>query len=101
MAEIIWTEPALADLDAIGDHIALDDYEAARRLIGKVFERVDLLEDHPSLGRVPRDLRNTLYRKLVVNPVYVYYRIDGEKVIIIHVSRAERNFDPSRLSRRR
>ncbi|MGJ3244232.1 MAG: type II toxin-antitoxin system RelE/ParE family toxin [Opitutales bacterium] len=101
MAEIIWTEPALADLDAIGDYIALDDDEAARRLIGKVFERVDLLEEHPLLGRVPRDLRNTPYRKLIVNPVYAYYRIEGHKVIIVHVSRAERAFDPSRLSRRR
>jgi plasmid stabilization system protein ParE len=101
MAEVIWTEPALADLDALGDHIALDAYEASRRLIGKVFERVDLLEAHPRVGRVSRDLRNTLYRKLVVNPADIYYRIDGEKVIIIHISRAERNFDPTRLSRRR
>lgn len=101
MAEIVWTEPALADLDAIGDYISLDDDEAARGLIGKVFVSVDLPQEHPSLGRVPRDLRNTPYRKLIVNPVYVYYRIDSDKVIIVHVSRAERNFDSSRLSRRR
>ena len=29
MAEIIWTEPALADLDAIADYIALDKPDAA------------------------------------------------------------------------
>lgn len=28
MAEIIWTEPALADLDAIADYIALDKPDA-------------------------------------------------------------------------
>ncbi|MCC5839266.1 MAG: type II toxin-antitoxin system RelE/ParE family toxin [Opitutales bacterium] len=100
MAEIIWTDPALTDLDAVGDYIALDDYNAARRLIQKVFERVDLLRENPSLGRVPRDLFDTPYRKLVVNPVYVYYRVEGVKVIIIHVTRSERQFDMTKISGR-
>ena len=33
MAELIWTEPALQDLDAIVDYIALVDPLAARRLV--------------------------------------------------------------------
>jgi hypothetical protein len=33
MAQVIWTEPALADLEAIADDIALDNPEAARRLV--------------------------------------------------------------------
>jgi toxin ParE1/3/4 len=31
MAQVIWAEPALNDLDAIADYIALDDPEAARQ----------------------------------------------------------------------
>jgi len=42
MAEVIWAEPALNDLDAIADYIALDNPEAARRLVQKIFEHVDL-----------------------------------------------------------
>jgi hypothetical protein len=30
MAQIIWTEPALSDLDAIADYIALDKPEGVR-----------------------------------------------------------------------
>jgi len=33
MAEVIWAEPALNDLDAIADYIALDNPEATRRLV--------------------------------------------------------------------
>jgi plasmid stabilization system protein ParE len=33
MAEVIWAEPALNDLDSIADYIALDNPEAARRLV--------------------------------------------------------------------
>ena len=41
MAQIIWTEPALSDLDAIADYIALDKPEAARRLVQRVFKHVE------------------------------------------------------------
>lgn len=33
MAEIIWTEPALNDLDDIAEYIALSNVEAARQLV--------------------------------------------------------------------
>lgn len=32
MAQIIWSEPALQDMDAIADYIALDNPHAARGL---------------------------------------------------------------------
>ena len=38
MGEVIWAEPALNDLDAIADYIALDNPEAARHLVQKIFE---------------------------------------------------------------
>jgi plasmid stabilization system protein ParE len=37
MAEIICTDPALSDLDAIADYIALDNPEAAKVLVQNVF----------------------------------------------------------------
>lgn len=100
MAEVVWTEPALTDLDAVGDYIALDNFEAAQKLIRRVIERVGLLERNPSIGRVSNDLRNTPYRRLVIGPVYVYYRIEDDRVIIIHVVRAERDFELSRIKGR-
>jgi hypothetical protein len=53
MAEVIWAEPALNDLDAIADYIALDNPEAARRLMQKIFEHVGHLESHAKLGSKP------------------------------------------------
>lgn len=47
MAEIVWTEPALNDLDAIADYIAQENPEAAKRLVRNVFRHVDQLAAHP------------------------------------------------------
>jgi len=99
MAEVIWTEPALNALDEIADYIALDDYDAACRLVRKVFEKVGLLEKNPTLGKIPKELRSTPYRRLVIKPAYVYYRVEGGRVIIVFVERNERGFEISRFSR--
>lgn len=98
MAEVIWTEPALGALGEIADHIALDDYDAASRFVRKVFKKVELLEENPNLGSRPKDLRSTPYRRLVIKPAYIYYRNEGEKVVIILVERTERDFEISRFT---
>lgn len=36
MAKVVWAEPALSDLDAIADYIALDNPHAARELVHRV-----------------------------------------------------------------
>jgi len=98
MAEVIWTEPALNALDEIADNIALNNYDAACSLVGKVFEKVELLEDNPNLGNIPRELRHTPYRRLTIKPVYVYYRLEGTDIVIIFVDRNERDFDIARFA---
>ena len=100
MAQVIWAEPALQDLDRIADYIALDDPNAATRLVRKVFEKVDQLIGFPETGTRPRELKGTPYRKLMVRPTLIYYRIEGGKVNIIHVVRGERKFNLKRIKDR-
>jgi len=99
MAEVIWAEPALHSLQEVTDYIALDNPEAARVLVGKVFQAIDLLERNPVLGNVPGELKNTPYRRLVINPLYLYYRVDDEKIRIVFVHRTEKKFDLRHLNR--
>lgn len=98
MAEVVWTEPALADLDAIADFIALDNEKAARRLVGRVLEHVAQLADHPESGSRPRELKGGRYRQMVEPPCRIFYRFDGRRVFVLHVMRAERRLRRSRLT---
>ncbi|MFT4692489.1 MAG: toxin ParE1/3/4 [Limisphaerales bacterium] len=102
MAQLIWTEPALADLDAIADYIALDDEPAARRLVSKVFAHVEQLSDHPERGSVPPELHpDKTYRQIVEPPCRVFYRIRGKKIYIVHVMRGEQLLKRGKLKRKR
>ena len=99
MAEVIWAEPALYSLQEVTDYMSLDNPDAARVLVGKVFQAIDLLERNPELGNVPGELKNTPYRRLVINPLYLYYRVDDEKIRIVFVHRTEKKFDLRHLNR--
>ena len=99
MAEVIWAEPALYSLQEVTDYISLDNPDAARVLVGKVFQAIDLLERNTELGNVPGELKNTPYRRLVISPLYLYYRVDDKKIRIVFVDRTERKFDLGHLNR--
>jgi len=90
MAQIIWTEPALQDLNEIAEFIALDKINAANKLVQKVFSSTERLEKFPKSGRKPPELENSRYLELIINPCRVFYRIEKEKVYVLYVMRNER-----------
>jgi len=100
MAEVVWTEPALSDLDAIADYIALDNPIAAAALVQRVFSHVEQLAEHPDSGSKPRELRGWRYRQIVEPPCRIFYRVDADRVYVFYVMRAERLLSPRRLRAR-
>lgn len=90
MAEVIWTEPALQDLDAIAEYIALDNPTAASQLVERIFAGTERLADFPQSWRAPPELPNSVYREVVVPPCRVFYREDERRIFILHVMREER-----------
>lgn len=90
MAQIIWTEPALNDLNEIAEFIALDKPSAAKKLVKEVFNSVKRLKDFPESGKTPEELAETHYREIVVSPCRVFYRVESNKVYILYVMRSER-----------
>ena len=91
MAEIVWTEPAIADLEAVADYIALESPSAASALVQRILRHVRQLQEHPESGSRPRELGSrTRYRQIVEPACRVFYRFDGTRVFIVHVMRTER-----------
>ena len=72
-------EPALSDLDATADDIALEDPEAARGLVQRVVQHVEQLARYPESG--------SRYRQIVEPPCWVFYRYDGDSFMGIPLRR--------------
>lgn len=89
MAQVVWAQPALAELDRIADFIALDNPNAAARLVQKVFQGLDQLARHPESGPRVIGLGGTRYRQLSVPPCRVIYRVERATVLVVYVLRSE------------
>jgi toxin ParE1/3/4 len=91
MAEVIWTEPALTNIDDIAEYIALHNIKAAKELVQRIFSKVDRLEKFPESGTVPIEIENLNFREVVVPPCRIFYRVKDRNVYILHVMRQERD----------
>lgn len=99
MAEIIWTETALSDLNDIAEYIAIENIVAAKYLIQSVFFKVERL-DFSESGRIPPELTHLNYREIIVSPCRIFYKQEDEQVVILFVMREERDLRKFLLSRK-
>lgn len=100
MAQVIWTELALDDLDEIAEYIALDKPSASKKLVRKVFSSTKILKNFPNSGRKPPELEDFKYRELIVPPCRIFYRNEEDKIFILYIMRSERKLRQFLLSAR-
>lgn len=89
---LVWSDRAVAHLEAAFAHIAEDDPVAAGRVIQRVVSLcARLLTDHAEIGR-PGRVDGT--RELVISktPYIVAYAVDGEAVTILAVLHGARSW---------
>ncbi len=98
MAQIIWTEPALDNLNDIAEYVSVSHLQAAKQLVENVFSQVQRLENFPESGKVPEEISTLNYREVVVNPCRVFYKVEQDSVYILHVLRQERGLRKFLLS---
>ena len=100
MARLIWTEPALADLESIADYIALDKPDAAARYVRQVFAVAERLVRFPKSGKVVPEIPHLPYRQVIVPPCRIFYRLVGADILIVFVMRGEKPLREIDLSAR-
>ena len=91
MDEIVWTEPALNDLDNIAEYITVSNLVAAKQLVKEVFAKVDMLEEYPKSGKSVSELPSLNYRELYVKPCRIFYKFEDNKAFTLHVMRHEQD----------
>lgn len=88
MSEVIWTEPALAHLEAIRAYIQQFNPKAAPQVAASLKALGDSLTHFPHRGRL---VRGTVMRELISTyPYIIRYAIDGDKVVILRVRHTSR-----------
>ena len=88
---INWLEDAIYDLQALRHYIAQDSIIAANSVVKKILDNIQLLSEHPGMGRQGRIL-NT--RELIIsNTLYIIpYRVKNKKIEILRVFHCAREW---------
>ena len=90
MAQIVWTNNALIDLNEIGEYIATDWPKYTELTVSKLYHKVEVLEEYPRIGRVVPEARNDSLRELIEGNYRIIYEVDDDAVFILTVHHSAR-----------
>jgi len=92
MTRIVWTEPAVSDLDSIHAYISRDTEVYADAVMSEIFDSVYRLAHFPQSGRVVPEMDDACTREVIVGNYRVIYDTTGEAVRILSVIHGARLF---------
>ncbi len=90
MAEVVWTMPALDDLNDIVEYISRDSRVYAERFATRVLEAARRLEDFPYSGRLVPEFKEENIREVIYGSYRIIYIVRGNTsyiTAVIHGSR--------------
>ena len=90
MAKVVWTGPALRDLEVIVRYIAMDSPRYAERFSKRLVQAPRVLREYPSVGRIVPECQLANFRELILGAYRIIYEIRQETCYIeavIHASR--------------
>ena len=88
---ISFAASALRDLEEIKAWYAGQGVpDIGEQFIAEIFQRVETLVDHPDIGRVVPEFKQSFLRELIHPPFRIVYRHNAKRVRIVRVWRSER-----------
>ncbi len=99
---VYWARAAIADLEAIIEHIHAENPLAARQWLDRFRALAESLNVFPERGRLVPELEAqgiTHYRELIEPPWRLLYRIDQQQVHVMLLIDARRNVEDVLLER--
>jgi len=86
---VITTAKASRDLDEWIGRIREDNPLAAAGFLQRIIKATDLIAIHPEIGKEHKNRKNI--RKLLENPIIIYYEVFEDRIEILRFWHASRN----------
>ncbi len=83
MAEIIWTMEAARWLETIHNHIAKDNSSAADKVVSGIYEKIQLLRNHPRLGQRYEPITDREVREVLYGHYRIAYLVETEQRVVV------------------
>lgn len=90
MRKLIWTMPALSDLEAIHDFIAKDSIYYASSFLEELIKQPEALIDFPDMGWIVPEQGQSNVRELIFQNYRIIYQLEDENIMILAVIHGKR-----------
>jgi addiction module RelE/StbE family toxin len=89
--KIIWTEPAVDDLESIKNYIARDSEIYALQFVQKIINCIEKVCSFPKIGREVPEANNKNIREVIFSNYRIIYRIKRESILILAIIHGARD----------
>ncbi len=90
--KLVWSEPALADIESIRDYIRRDSEFYAGRFVNRIIEAVESLAELSARGRLVPEADDPNTKELLFQNYRIMYRIESAQIIILAIVHAARDW---------
>ena len=80
--KIVFTKPAIADLEGLVTFIARDDPQAAEQFGYAIVAKAEKLDEFPLIGRVVPEFKIETIREIIHRPYRIVYRVREEQKLV-------------------
>ena len=83
--KIVWSPLSYEKLENIYEFISDKDPVAAKKLINRIFERIESLTRFPERGRKVPEINRNEIREVFVSEYRIIYKIEPNKILFITI----------------
>jgi addiction module RelE/StbE family toxin len=87
---VVWSDPAVDDLEAAVTFVATDSEAYARSLAQLAIDAAESLQSYPNRGHRLPDRQLSRYRELIIGSYRLIYLVEKERVLIVAVLHGHR-----------
>ena len=91
MKKLVWSEPALDDLQNIFDYIANDSENYASLFVNGLIDCAERLIDFPQLGRAVPEYKRKDIREILFETYRIIYQLEKDSISILTVIHGKRD----------
>jgi addiction module RelE/StbE family toxin len=85
-----WSEEALEDIESIATYIEKDSPIYAKSVVSKFFEKAEILQEFPELGRKVPEFNDTIIREVFVYSYRLIYKLNQQEILFVAVVHGKR-----------
>ncbi len=86
--KILWSPLSVERLEEIFEYISKNNSPAAKKMVGRIFKKVETLSEYPERGRKVPEVKREEIREVFLGEYRIIYRVESKKIIVLTI----RNF---------